>query len=832
MADTKGGRQAAASAGAEGMLAPYRVLDLTDEKGLLCGKLLGDLGADVIKIERPGGDPARSIDPFRHDDADPEKSLFWWAFNTSKRGITLDLETTEGQGAFRSLVADADIVLESFPPGTMEELSLGYSALSETNPGIILVSITPFGQTGPYSHYKAPDIVAWAMGGQMYSCGDADRPPLRMSHHSQAYLHAGAEAAVAALMALHHRHSTGEGQHADVSIQSCLAQATQHLTGTWDMVKVLKRRGQSIFPNVKVRIPRIWPCKDGYVYYPWWRGLSAAWNDSFLQWMDDEGRGDKFLRSFDWGGDWLTTTAEEADRIEQATRKFFLAYTRAEIMGASVQRRLQLYPVYSTVEIADDAQLTARRFWQTIRHPELAESILYPGAFAQASAAPARVSRCAPMVGEHNEEILGKAPSVLVADHTAARRAMDMGSMSTRPLEGVRVVDFTWALVGPVTTKALSDWGAEVIKIESRSRPCSIRVSGPFKDGVPGLERSGDFAQYNTGKLSVALNLAYPTGIDIAKRLVAGADIVVENFAGGVMERMGLGYDALKEIKPDIIMLSSCMQGQTGPHALSRGNGYLLTALAGFIEITGWPDRAPVAPEGPFIDFVAPRFNALAILAALEYRRRTGKGQYLDVSQFENGMHFLAPLILDYLVNGRVATRQGNRCDRAAPHGAYRCRGDDRWCAIAAFTDQEWRDFCGAIGDPPWTRDSRFGTLLSRKLNEDELDRLVETWTIDRSAEAVMHRLQAAGAPAGVLENGQDLLEQDPQLQYRGAFQELDHPEIGSHHVPSPHYILSKAVPRIQRAPLIGEHNEYVLKTILGVSDEEIAELVIEGALE
>ncbi len=477
------------------MLTPYRVLDLTDEKGLLCGKLLGDLGADVIKVERPGGDPARKIGPFYHDDADPEKSLFWWAFNTSKRGIELDLETAEGQAVFKGLVKGADMVLESFRPGIMEGLGLGYSALQETNPGIIMVSISPFGQTGPYKDYKAPGIVAWAMGGQMYPCGAADRPPLGMSHQSQAYLHASVEAAVGALMALQHRHITGEGQQVDVSIQSCLAQATQLLTSAWDMMKFIKKRGQALFPGIKARIPRIWPCKDGYAFYPWWRGLSAAWNDSFLKWMDDEGKGDDFLRNFDWSSAWITTTEEEAGRIEQATRRFFLSYTRAEIMEASVERRLQLYPVYSTVEIAGDAQLAARGFWEDVNHPELAESVRYPGAFARVSEAPVRVWRRAPLVGEHNQEILGTMSDASAAEVAAPIQAKGAGGKPVMPLEGVKVVDFTWALVGPVTTKTLSDWGAEVIKIESRSRPCSIRISGPHKDGIPGLDRSGDFAQ-------------------------------------------------------------------------------------------------------------------------------------------------------------------------------------------------------------------------------------------------------------------------------------------------------------------------------------------------
>jgi len=243
------------------MLHPYRVLDLTDEKGLFCGKLFGDLGADVIKIERPGGDPGRNIGPFYHDEVDPEKSLFWWAFNNNKRGICLDIETADGQDAFKRLAQGADFLIESFAPGYLDKLGLGYPALERINPGLIMVSITPFGQTGPYKDYKATDIVAWAMGGQMYPWGDTDRPPIRISHHSQAYLHAASEAAVGALLALWHRQSTGKGQHVDVSIQESVVRVTYAATASWDMLRVNQQRGSQSRGNAQVT--RMWPCKDG-----------------------------------------------------------------------------------------------------------------------------------------------------------------------------------------------------------------------------------------------------------------------------------------------------------------------------------------------------------------------------------------------------------------------------------------------------------------------------------------------------------------------------------------------------------------------------------------
>jgi benzylsuccinate CoA-transferase BbsF subunit len=403
--------------------------------------------------------------------------------------------------------------------------------------------------------------------------------------------------------------------------------------------------------------------------------------------------------------------------------------------------------------------------------------------------------------------------------------------MARQLLEGIKVADFTWALVGPITTKVLSDYGAEVVKVEGRTRPDSRRIAAPFKDNVPGLDRSCTFNPYNTGKLSLALNLARPRGIEVAKKLVSWADIVVDNFAGGAMKRMGLGYEELQKIKPDIIMLSSCPMGQTGPYPTAPGIGVHMTALAGLNCIAGWPDRDATGLDS-YTDFISPHFNALAILAALDYRRRTGQGQYLDLSQYEDCIHFMAPLALDYTVNGRIDKRAGNRVNDAAPHGAFRCLGDDRWCAIAVSTDTQWNSFVRVIGEPPWTGDSRFATLLGRKQNEDELDKLVEEWTIAHCAEEVMMHMQSAGVPAGVVQTAPEVLDQDPQFAHRHFFWEVDHPEVGKYRAPRPAFILSKSPCEVKRAPLLGEHNEYVLKKILGLPDEEIAELVIEGVVE
>ncbi len=392
--------------------------------------------------------------------------------------------------------------------------------------------------------------------------------------------------------------------------------------------------------------------------------------------------------------------------------------------------------------------------------------------------------------------------------------------MARKPFEGIKVADFTWVWTGPIATKALADYGAEVVKIETSTRA-----------ETQGGRAGASFKQFNTSKLSLTLNLAKPKGVEVARKLVAWADIVAQNMGAGAMDRMGLGYEELKKVKPDIIMLSASLQGQTGPYATQIGYGTLPTYMAGINYITGWPDRE-ASELGPYTDFIAPPFSVVATLAALDYRRRTGRGQHVDISMLETGIQFMAPLILDYTANQRIAKGMGNRSSNAAPHGAYRCHGEDRWCAIAVFTDEEWGSFRKVIGNPSWTNDPRFATLLDRKENEDELDKLVEEWAINQSAEEVMATMQTNGVAAGVLQNFKDLCH-DPQLEHRRYCQSLEHPEETGRYRPlRPHFLLSKSPCEVRRSPLLGEHNEYVLKNLLGIPDEDIIDLVAEGAIE
>ncbi|MFC1926151.1 CaiB/BaiF CoA transferase family protein [Chloroflexota bacterium] len=399
-------------------------------------------------------------------------------------------------------------------------------------------------------------------------------------------------------------------------------------------------------------------------------------------------------------------------------------------------------------------------------------------------------------------------------------------------LDGVKILDLSWSLAGPMTITYLADFGATVVHVESKTRPDVIRRSGPYVNNEPHPDKSGIFLEYNRSKYGMTLDLNKPAGLEVARRLVAWADIFAESFVPGVISRWGLDYESVKKIKPDIIYLSSSPQGQTGPEAKQRAFGYHLSSLSGFNELTGWPDRAPSGIYTAYTDVIAPKLQAAAIMAALDYRRRTGIGCYIDSSQVEGGSHFLAPLFLDYAANGNSATRTGNRSDYAAPHGAYPCKSEERWITIAVFNSQEWTALCEVMGSPDLAEDHRFSTLLARKQHEDELDAIINKWTGQHTAEKLMEELQGIGVAAGVVQTYEDLFN-DPQLNHRGHYVNLEHSSAGRYACDGIPVKLSKTPggPRFA-APCYGEHNEYVLKEILAYSDEEIADLVSGGALE
>ncbi len=815
-----------------GVLSPYRVLDLTEELGPLCAKILADLGADVIKVERLGGDPSRWRGPFAQNQRHSDRSLSWAAYNANKRSITLDLETSAGRQQLGQLARASDFLIESFTPGYLESLGLGYAALAEITPRLIVTSITPFGQTGPYSQHRATDLELMAAAGCMSLAGDPDGPPLRISL-PQASVWAGVYAAAGSLMALEYRWLRGEGQHVDVSAHSCLLSPLAHAPLFWDLNRINPVRAGVFMTGRSItgaRMRAIWPCRDGFLNFIIYGGEAGRrTNQALVTWMDEKGMAPQFLQEKDWRRfDIATVSQEEIDQIEAAIGPFFLTLTKAEFLQGVIKREMLGYPVSTPLEILEDPQLIAREFWVPVNFAGGEVTAKFPGALAKFSGGRCGLHRPPPGIGEHNAEVIGGGTATDAAGDRPRGQGAQRGTRTAtgQALAGVGVVEFAAYAAGPGVTKYLADHGAVAVRVESGVRPDGFRTHyPPYANNTPGLNRSGCFSIFNNDKLSLSLNLKAPGAREVAHRLVRWADIVIENFTPGTMARLGLDYETLSGVNPALIMLSTCNQGQTGPHARHPGFGSQLSSLAGFTHFTGEPDGPPMLLYGPYIDFIAVAFGLVAVLAALDARRRTGKGQHIDLSQYEAGLHFLAPALLDASVNGRDAWRQGNRDPHAAPHGAYPGRGKGPWCAISVWDDLEWERLVKAMGHPAWAAVARWATTAGRKAHEVELDRRIGEWTSRLDADRVMLELQAAGVHAAVVRTMEELFI-DPQLLHRQAWQALQHPEMGRHHYKTPPFVLSKAPGGPRRAaPCLGEHTRQVLGEILGMTEPEVTAL-------
>jgi crotonobetainyl-CoA:carnitine CoA-transferase CaiB-like acyl-CoA transferase len=398
--------------------------------------------------------------------------------------------------------------------------------------------------------------------------------------------------------------------------------------------------------------------------------------------------------------------------------------------------------------------------------------------------------------------------------------------------EGIKVAEFAWVVVGPASSRYLADHGATVVKIESHKRLDTNRVNSPFVDNIPAPDTSMFFGRHNPNKYSVSIDLQSPGGKDLAWRLIKWADIVTESFSPGTMEKWGLGWEDVKKVRPDIIYLSSSMQGRGGPHSSYAGYGQNACNFSGFTELSGWPDRMPSAPHGAYTDYVCARFSAFALLAALIHRSRTGQGQLIEQSQFESSLHFLMPGVMDYQVNGHIMHRDGNRTPIASPHGVFPSLGEDRWIALSVMDEESWVKFCQAIDNPSLAARPEFATLDDRKKNEDALEKVVSAWTSRHPAAEAVSVLQKAGIPSHIVARPSDVY-QDPQLASRGYFTPLKHAAMGTQKFePQACFILSKTPRQLTMpSPCLGEHNEYVFKELLGMSDDEIAEHIINGSI-
>lgn len=779
-----------------GALDGVRVLELPGLAGAFCGKLLADLGADVVKIEPPEGDPVRRLAPFKGGRPETEHSLVFLNFATNKRSAVLPLATLQGRNQFLELARDADVVIASQTAAELSALDLDFPTLARRAPRSVLVSVTPFGRSGPFAGQPGNDLVAQATGGLLYISGDLLQPPAAAPYY-QAYQLAGLHAAFGALAALRERASSGRGQLVDVAVQDVVAHLFFLIARYGSQRDIVMRQGarSSVAPNT------FYPTKDGQVCVspfagPLWKLLA--------QWIDDP-----LLQDPLW--DDTRIRQEHADLIDATVGAFTQQFHTREFVEESQRRRVPSAPVYRVDQFVTDPHVQERGFFTEQRHPVIG-SFRYPGLYLQLGGSPLSVRRPAPLLGEHTSAVLAEVKA------RAGRRRVPSARRrpGALPLAGVRVVDFTRNWAGPLGVRFLADFGAEIIKIES-----SLINDGREYEG------GSSYTDLNRNKRSVTLDLRSPAAHDIVKRLVAGADLVVENLGPGAMERLGLDYAAMRAVKSDIIYICMPGMGTSGPYQHFVTYGPQLAAYCGLAPLWGHPE-SPVAARTKlaFPDYVGGAYCAVAAMAALRHRDRTGAGQRVEIPQLDATAAMMGIAYLDYFVNGRIAEADGNRNPNHAPHDVYPCQGDDRWVAVACETDHQWQALCRVIGRPDLAGDRALATVAGRCAAIDRVDAAIAEWTRTQTPHQAMYRLRDAGVIAGNVANSEDLFH-DLHLRGRGFVARYTKPSGQAGDFPGLSVRLSRTPGAIRRgAPALGEGNRYVLGQLAGLSEAEIDALI------
>ena len=791
-----------------------RILDLAGAEGQLCGRLLADLGAEVIKVEPPKGDPARRMGPKMPGAAENESGLGFIHFNTNKKSVVLDLSTPEGESHFLRLARTADAIIE-----TGVESGVDRGALARANPGLTLVSITGFGLDGPHSGWKAPSIVVSAMGGIMYLCGSPDRAPLaepeRQPHHL-----ASAFAAFGLLLGLRSREEGGRGQRVEVSCQEVSA-SQQHVIVNYGANEAALVREGNRGPLGGGMPEGVYPGSDGFchvVIIPrgHWRSL--------LGWMGNP----EPLTDPIWENRHVRNA--NLDFVEPPVLDFMKGLTKEQLFRQGQERRVPIGPINRPDEFTRDPYALERGVFMEVERQGSGGGTQVGSPFRM-SETPGGIFTSAPTLGQDNEEILGSLPLFEAEAQAPLPGPGRVPASGTRlPLEGVRALDFTFAIAGPALTQLLGENGAEVIKVESEARQQRGRARENLDPKVV-LQQKVTFADVNRNKLSITVNMGTEEGREVIRRLVPLCDVVVDNFSPRVMDRWGLGYEQVSKLRRDIIMARLPAFGLSGFHRDYLGMASIAMSITGHYHLWSYPDDPE--PAGPPVwtpDYLSAAMGSVAIAAALRHRDLTGEGQLIELAQTEALASILGAEYMDYFANGSVSRPLGNRHLWMAPHGAYRCRGEDAWCVIAVGSEEEWEGLCRVMGSPAWCRDPRFANRESRHVNQNELDLKIEEWTRERTPESVAEALQEVGVGAGVVQDGKRLFN-DPHLRSRGFFTNIDDPETGPVEYPGPYIRLSETPGRVERSHGFGEDNSYVFGELLDIPEPEVRRLVESGVL-
>ena len=791
-----------------------KVLDISQGvAGPFCAKLLGDLGADVVKVEPPTGDVSRQYGPFPNGEADPEKSASFFFFNTSKRGIVLDLESSRGKNVLARLVADYDIVVAGESEEVLRRRGLAYADFRRWNPKIILTTVSGFGSFGPHSGYQGSHLVACAMGGWAQLCGLPDREPLQAGGATTETL-TGAFAAVATSLAVSGRDAHGGGEHVDVSVQEAVLAAASFPTMTYEYHGRARDRYSSVGGGAAACY--VVPTREGYI------GLGALTRAQWHMLCAFLGREDIATNPHFEGVSW-NRPDERLEEIRDAFREAVKDRTATELFHQAQAERVPFGLVPSMAELFALPPHLERGFFQAITHP-VAGTVTMPGIpFHVSGRGPQLKVRRPPLLGEHSDEVLR---SLDEASPGAGAAATTPEAPHPLPLAGLKVLDLSMFLAGPSCAQILADAGADVVKVESIQRIDGWRGSStPADSAAPSWESSPHFNWINRNKRGITLNLTDPRGVDIFKRLVRDADVVIENYTPRVMEKFGLEFDVLRKIRPDLVMISMPGFGSDVTWRDYVAFGMSTEQMSGMSHLTGYENGEPLFTGTTGGDLYSGVMGAHVLLAALNERRATGKGQHIDLSQMEACNLYVGDAMTGWALAGVDPGRRGNRHTLFAPQGFYPCR-NGRWIGITCRTDTDWRRLADMI-DPELA--GRFPGIEARQ--RAELDEIIATWTREQAAEALMSDLQALGVAAGVMQNGPDLL-RDPQLLARGSLLLQDRPGIGEKHYPAQPYRFRNATPPPnQRAPLLGEHCVEVLTSDAGLSDDDIAELIIDDVV-
>jgi len=791
-------------------------------------KLMTLLGAEVIKVESPAGDCTRFRGPFLDDRVDPEKSGLFLYLNADKSGISLDLQAASDRAKLDELLATANILVHNIPPYERASLQMESAAIHADHPDLIVTGISAYGDCGPRVGWRAYELNMIHAGGVAALaplCSKrADLPPLKLYGHP-AEFQAANHAAFATLAAWFHRLQGGDGQVIEVSAQECLVAMLELslLFYTYMGLRTSRLGGRLLGPW------KIFDCRNGKLLLACveehqWQSLVQLMGEP--EWAREEIFKDRLTRG------------RNSDALSLLMQDWFSQWDVTELFHACQQRRIPAAPVNQMADVFTDRHLRERSFFAWLPLRDEAHHIEVASMPFKASDMGWRLEGPAPRLGEHSGQFLvrsvplrsGEGFSLSSSD--AQAKACAHLESGNGPLAGIRVLDFSWIWQGPFCTLQLAHLGAEVIRVESWKKPEINRLIPPFADGKAGVNRAGSFNQWNQGKCSILLDLTNPAAVEIARSLVRHCDLVVENFAPGVIGRMGLGYEQLRELKPDIIMLSLSGYGQTGPYSRYVSYGGLLGAQSGLFSVSGYSSGEP-GETG--ITYGDPNSGALAVfaaVAALIHRAHTGRGQYVDVSLWEALEMVMPEAWLEYTINGREPAVTANRDRWMAPHNCYKSKGDqEEWITIAVGNEAEWAALSVAIGQPELARDPRFATVALRKQNEDELDAIITRWTIERDRWEAAELLQRAGIAAIPTLTNQDLA-LDPHMRERGFLVELEHPEVGKRTHAGVPWTMTATPCKVRRpAPTLGVDTEEVLTSLLGFSSEKIESLRRDGVI-